>query len=432
MDPSGGRVSTLPEGAQLQVSIKTSAGVPVLINQRINLLTFGGGYISEPFELKSGYYTITEFFIVNGSEILYATPLKGSRLANAVIHPLEFTFYVAKGKIRNVPMEVIDVNHRLPEDFGYASFPIGIVNTFEIALFKIDDGEFNLTSGDAYILSGTDTLRNFQLGSKINRISFAGDSETMYTLVVIKDGYARYTKEFIAGDLIEELDNKALKIYLEPALTMLAYSSEGSFNLFQISVEGELSLEIEVDWGDGLIEHFTTSVNGVQSHTYSQEGNHFVTVTGNLSEIIFFYSFYGQGMMDKVSFEHLTNLEDIRLGITRGPKTIDLSNNTQLRSIQMTNIYQLEELILPEHHFISSMGISGPNELDTEDIDYIIANIYANAVSNNIQNGHFSFVEDWAYYENGLMVGPPSPISLQRLRILQGEDYYWDIVPENF
>lgn len=213
-DASGARISALPDGTMLRVSIQTGSGDLVLTDHSMEILSFGGGYMTEPIELNPGRYKIVDFFLVHGSQVLYATPRKGSPLAGAVVHPLDYGFNVGNNKVSNIAMEVVDANQKTPEDFGYLSFNIGIVNTFQLSVFTEEDGQFSLASAMAHILNGTDTVRSYDLKNKVNLISFQGDADDTYSLVVIKNGYGRYMREFDIGDLNAELDNKPLKVYL--------------------------------------------------------------------------------------------------------------------------------------------------------------------------------------------------------------------------
>ena len=121
LSPDGGRIgaSELPANAELILTLVNNSGAPVLTNHRIEILNFGGGYITGPIELKPGLYSITDFMIANGSEILYATPKKDSPLAPAVTKPLPHKFNVTRDQLTHIEMEVLDTKGYKPEGFGY-------------------------------------------------------------------------------------------------------------------------------------------------------------------------------------------------------------------------------------------------------------------------------------------------------------------------
>ncbi len=435
-DASGARISALPDGTMLRVSIQTGSGDPVLTDHTMELLSFGGSYMTEPIELNPGRYKIVDFFLVHGSQVLYATPHKGSPLAGAVVHPLEHGFNVGKNKVSNIEMEVVNVNQKSPEDFGYVSFNIGIVNTFQLSVFTKEEGKFSLTSAKAHILNGTDTIRSFDLKNKVNLISFQGDVDDTYSLVVIKNGYARFTREFDIGDLYDELDNKPLKVYLEPALTMLAYSSRIRPENFSIRLSGSPGSEINVDWGDGSTDSYIMldlHIDGSTelAHTYPAVRNYFVSVTGAaVQNITHFYSYYGGGQMDNINLEHLPELVDLRIGLTRGPKVVDLTHNPKLEYVDCREVRGLEKIYLPISHNIRSIDIRGPiggSQITTSTIDNIINNIWANALMKNLKIGVMA-LERSEGSNSGEMIGPPSEASLVKLRELR-DSYGWVIDP---
>ena len=166
--------------------------------------------------------------------------------------------------------------------------------------------------------------------------------------------------------------------------------------------------------------------------TFDPAGRYKITITGDLDEITGLHSAYGEGVFDSVDFSALRNLGGIRIGLTSGPAVIDVSKNRKLYEVWLTNVNELTRVILPKHHRISSVSISGPNEMTTAEVDYVIESIYTNAIKGGIYNGAFSVADVFHLNEGdegyGELVGPPSPSSVDMLRTLQNE-YGWDVTP---
>lgn len=426
---NGGRVEWANLPSSLLLSVQNNASVPVFTLKEIELLRAGDNFITEPLEFTPGYYKVTDFILVDASStVLYATPKSGSTLAKAVVHPLPYNFSVVKNKVTNVAMEVIDVTQQLPEDFGYTSFAIDAVNPLQLAVFTTIGTVTSLTTAEAYILHGNDTIKETTLAATINLISFSGAPQDEYQLIVLKSGYNPYITDFVYADLIASLNNQPLKIFLvQSTFTMLAYTDGygGPVNAFEFGV-ALTSGSITVDWGDGTSSSST-------SHEYAAPGNYLITVTGDLDQITDFYSFYGQGRMDAINVQGLTGLQDFRFGLTpRTPKVIDLTNNTKLDFVMVANLEQLEHLILSPEAPIYTIDISGPSQLNTAAVDEIINAVYQSAVSHDTHGGHFLLYANWTDASTPMaphpMIGPPSSAGMAQLLTLEGT-YNWSVAP---
>lgn len=147
----------------------------------------------EPLEFDLGRYNVTDFLIASGSEILYAVPKKNTPLAPLVVRPLPYSFNVLKGKLTNVAMEVVSTKGYAPKDFGYAAFNIEVVNPLSVTVFTSKGGETKLASAEAFLYDAEDKLiKTYDLGAKVNLLSFKGDVDASYKLVVRKPGYSLY------------------------------------------------------------------------------------------------------------------------------------------------------------------------------------------------------------------------------------------------
>jgi hypothetical protein len=419
-DTDGRIAGDLPDGSELVLSLVDLSGNPVMTQQRIPILSLGGSYMTGPIELVPGQYKVDDFMIALGSEIIFAAPRGNSPLAPAVVRPIPFNFKVKANQVNNIAMEVITTDGFLPQDFGYVSFGISVVNPLQIAVFIVSEGEAKLTSAEAFVYHDDVLIKQVSLPAKTNLISFKGSPDDTYRLVIRKAGYADFIHEFIYADLIEELDRLPWKIFLTPAFMLKTLPSP----VFDMTLDG-LGGVIDVDWGDGTtIETYDFSVtpNLELSHAYAIPGVYYITVTGAIDQITEFYCYYDNGEASEMHFEHLPALRVVRYGLKNGPKVIDLSNNSQLDFINIAGVPDLERIILPATHNIDFILVSGPNLFNTAAIDEIINSIHTNAVAGGIHNGVFGLRESWADEETPLL-GPPSAaglVQLDELRTLYG------------
>lgn len=419
--PSGGRTETA-EPTALLISLENSVGDPVFTHKRIDLLHVGSSVMTEPVQLPTGTYNITEFLLVDDlGVVLYATPKVGSPLAGAVTHPLPYAFTVSADDVTTVAMEVVDVSQNTPEDFGYATFDINLVNTLQVAVFINTGGELVLTTADAILDHGDEVVGNYSLEAKTNILPFAGDPQASYRLIVIKEGFKTYVKDFIYSELLASLNGAPLQVVLHQ-FTILVNTGEGFTADFRMSVGALEGSTFHVDWGDG------TSSDNAFEHTYTTVDRFEITITGDVESIISIRLAYDQPKIEAIDVQALTNLNEFWAVLTPGPISIDLSQNTQLTSVAFAGDRILHHVLLPTANTISYMDIEGPIDLSTAEVDDIIQKVHDSAVLRNTRNGRFLLDKNWAIPTNE-MVGPPSSISVEMLRDLK-ENYGWSIVPD--
>jgi hypothetical protein len=199
-----------------------------------------------------------------------------------------------------------------------------------------------------------------------------------------------------------------------------------SVNYFDFSLTG--TGLVNVFWGDGAIEQYDlASPIGSLTHNYAKTGIYIITVIGAVNQITDFYSYYGNGPISSINFAHATAMRDVRLGLTDGPSQINLTNCPNLENVNIAGISQLASVQLPRSHNINFAVVSGPNALNTADIDAITNNLYANAVAKNITGGYFMYLQDWSS-PTGPPIGPPSPATTVKLTALQN-NYGWELYP---
>lgn len=220
---------------------------------------------------------------------------------------------------------------------------------------------------------------------------------------------------------------------------LYAIPSSGTEYNFLVYLWGDIGTTINVDWGDGtnevlVFEQVLNYNYGAAQlmKTYLNQGRYKITMTDDVDEISGIQSSYGEGVFDAADFSALRNLGHIRIGLTSGPEVLDFSSNRKLFEVWLTNVNELRQVILPKHNRISTMSISGPNEMTTAEVDYVIENIYKNAVKGRVYNGAFSVADVFHLHEGdegfGELVGPPSPSSVIMLKTLQ-DQYGWDVTP---
>jgi hypothetical protein len=230
----------------------------------------------------------------------------------------------------------------------------------------------------------------------------------------------------------DDVNTSAAKIN---TFVFYAIAAENTFpvNSFLFELGGTSGFAVSIDWGDGTSIEFSFDENNENiEKIYDTSGRYKVTISGDIREITSFKTYYGQGVFDSINVSGLRKLESIRVGLTHGPQSIDLSSNTQLRDVDLTNVYELSEILLPRKHRIQSISIAGPNQLTTPVVDRVIKSTYDNAVRARIYFGYFNAQKLFYLYtgEEGYdeLVGPPSATSLAMLQELR-DVYSWEVHP---
>jgi hypothetical protein len=160
---SDSTVSTVISAAV--VTIVDASGNTIQNAVSIPLSNLNGSYISNPIALITGNYQLTEFLLVNqNNQVIYASPLKSSKLAYLVTDPLPTSFTIQTNVVTKLDPEVISTYGNSPQDFGYATFGFNI------------DSTFNFLVG-AFIYNAT--TKNYQLTTA--SISIYSDSTLVYT-----------------------------------------------------------------------------------------------------------------------------------------------------------------------------------------------------------------------------------------------------------
>lgn len=421
--------TNLPENTRLRVSIETSAGTPVFSNHEINVMRAGGSYMTDPVELMPGIYVITDFMIVNENELLYATPKAGSPLSTHVTQAVPYTFTVSESSVANVNMQVIDSRVNAPEEFGYASFTANVVNLLSVSVFKEQGEGTSLTTATAELRQGKTLIKTFSLNASTNTISFAGDPDDEYTLMVYAADAAK-VMNFNFKELKEGLGTNPLKITLEPALvlTVLSHTEEGQEweDYYELALEGAGGT-VHINWGDGREDTGTLPYVGSNEYT---DGTYTAIVTGDLNQITDLWGFAYETYMTAIDgLTNLTALKTYNPSWGAVPIHVDLSNCENLETIFVEKygapynpIDLRTDFNLPAQHYINKFVFYAPGleefrgKVTAEELEVMVTNIYNNTISRNINGGKFIVTP----------VDDPSPQTQEMLDLLQ--NYYgWTI-----
>jgi hypothetical protein len=425
--PDNGVINDLPPESALLVSMETPAGETIYDLKEIAFHAENGIFSTSALDVQPGEYKITEFMVVdNEGQVLYTIPDAGAPLSNQVKAPLGSTVLISSASTGTVAAEALEVKRFKPSDFGLTSFLVR--NAFQLLISE--EGSSQPLDASAVVLQNGDTVATFNVPGKKSRISFSGDLTAKYKLIVSRDAYAPYEAEFTLKEWAAQYKTKPLNIRLAPAFTMVGSTYADEHTPFYFYIGGE-DMNISVNWGDGTTDTYHINDRyGIEiAHFYQQMGSYRITVTGDIKKIVHFYSFYGGSEFSSISFRHLTNLKELLFGLTSCPSTIDLSYNKKLEQAMMPGLRDMAQLILPETHSLTFLEIDGENQLDTDDVNGIIQNIYTNTSAANRRDGILGLRGSWYQEEGDLtMVGPPSSESLSLLESLRN-DYGWIVNP---
>ncbi len=426
------QVLAIPAGSYLQISIETLEGEPVLDDESIEILSFNGNYVSKPLQLNVGEYILTEFMVISpDDEVLYATPMSGSRMAYLVGNDLPLHFEIEENSSIQLPLEVINVSLLLPEDIGYVSFPFTVIDFFFLSVFKLDSKGSSLTYAKGYVIQNDDTIKSFTAKPEINTVALSNIGNEEFTLVLIKNGFAKYSETFTIESLLDTHENGLLNIHFQPALTFTALPQQDGFSDAEFNFQFSLGYqgEITIDWGNGHIE--TDIPSEVYStdfaRKYGDNKKYFVSITGDIDKITEFYSYYGDGPIKEITLTNLPNLEDFRNGYNgpnMSPKVLDFTNNQKLTDINVSNSASLKQIKLKNNNSVMFLLIEDCHNISTADLDEIINPVYNSVVASGRMNGVIS-ISNLPDAEQPT-VGPPSENVWTKLSILEN-DYNWTI-----
>lgn len=423
----GGRLQSpleIPNGAKLLISVETETGAPVMTFEEVELLRVGGNIVTAPLHFYPGTFQIVDFLLVDeANNVLFATPKRGSPLANYIRNPLVVKLTITGGKAKVVQMDVMDVAQATPESFGYVSFNINVVHPLSVVVFAATANGAVMTSAKMTIEKGEPILETMLLNAGINRVAFKHSADENYIMRISKPGYQTYVRNFTYDQIISELNGQPLAITLTPGMTITTpYSA--SFQSITLYFGGP-GAEYTIDWGDGT----PSQTNGDLIHEYENGGRYSINIAGELEKITVLQGVYGDARFFDADFTLLTGLRTFDIALGGLPETLDLSTCKRLETLYATQCNGVERIIVPASPDLYYISIAG-SRLNTAAVSSVIDQLHANAELFEIHNGEFrlhltTFPEPG---EEDLMAGPPNASALQKLRELR-DKYHWDVQP---
>jgi hypothetical protein len=428
----GGRTAAipdLPEGSSLRISIARSTGEVVFTLKPVSLYRMSGGYVSEPLILQRGTYNVTDYMVIGpGNQILYAAPRSGSPLAGYVADALPIAFNVNSGAVvNNVEVEVIDASVAAPEEFGYTSFPLDVksINGFTISVFKPETTGYTFTAARLILLHGADTIAEKMLTPKINTVLLdTYDHDTVrYTVVVIRDGFDRFEKKLSRGQLMLFAPGQPLTVVLNPALTLRVKTDY--MNMYsRYYLTGKEGTVIQVNWGDGTIEHHTLHAENNYSHAiehaYVQNKSYFVSITQNLADIKGIVSTYNNNVIiDTISVSNLPGLERFVLSSSRyQSRGVDFSKNPNLKELTLFNFSSAQTLDISANTHLEKLYLPATN-FSSSVLNKIVSDWYSSVIQHPRRG-------DAIFYSSSGPLSPMTQANLDKLWSLV-HDHHWTV-----
>lgn len=208
------------ENFAVVITLGDEEGELVLNNERLDLYNFGGHWVTREIKLPTGHYKLIKYMVVDDmGNVKFASPMYDSPLAYLVKHPLPIHAEIEKDKITRLNPEVLPVDNHTPEDFGYISFGIQVVEplAFFIAAY-IDDPRLMAPSTltDAMLEVGIepDWSHSFLLEPRINRI-VVPRVDRKYVLIVRKPEFRPQVLETSYRELKESSPERPILVPLK-------------------------------------------------------------------------------------------------------------------------------------------------------------------------------------------------------------------------
>lgn len=225
------------------VTVTDSKGANVFQLKKIDLVSFGGVFITQPIELTVGDYQVTEFVVVDETNAaIYASPKVGSPMASVVSKPLPVGLSVQKDNVSNLKLEVVKVDNNVPEDFGYVSFKFDIIEAIDfmiaVSVYNSEKQGFELTESELEITYDSLSLYQEKIPALTNIIGIRNEGDsTVYELKVSKAGYKTQVKQLTLDEL-KSFKSKPVIFVLEEGqleeneLLLLHTSNNESYSMY--------------------------------------------------------------------------------------------------------------------------------------------------------------------------------------------------------
>ena len=306
---------------------KTPAAVVMTIKQgattihqdlKLPVTNFNGNIVTQPFALKVGNYSITDYKIVNaGDTVIYATPVEGSTAARLVTDALEINFTVSANGNTVIKPEVLDVEAFTPEEFGYPSGGFAIVPTFHflisVNLFNTTIGAYQLTDAQVEVKSGNSIDFNEAIAATTKAIEVR-DEDSTYTVKVTKAGFKTWSKTYSNAEM-KTFDGKDAG---ETPLTVVL-EKETNLTINATSINSRVAVVNSVNYQNLNIS--TSDIANNDKATFSS-----ITGTANDIKLV-------SGTQEGPYVDH-------GAGVTDGQETIiTLNTSTNLNGYDISSVY---------------------------------------------------------------------------------------------
>ncbi len=225
----------LGQANHIVITIKKSDESSTKYNStEISIYKLNGSYYSQKILLPPGSYKLTEFLIADSTgSIIFAVPLTGSALADAITQPLPILFSVLKNNPTIIQLEVTSTEGSSCSDFGLVWFPLKEINIIKVHVAVVDKHSSQFLSAELKVYNDSCT-RTFTIQPNADNLISIPDKYSNYNIEISKEGY---------GYFLGHVSLDSLKI--------LAACSSGNPLLIELErYDGELVTDI-----DGNIYH---------------------------------------------------------------------------------------------------------------------------------------------------------------------------------
>jgi hypothetical protein len=354
-------MTDFPDEFSGRVTMQSTGGKTIVTN--VTFTRSGDNYFSNAVTLPSGKYHVKE--IVSENE-----KVAGIALLQDFV-------------ISNSAQKTVTVGHAALQ----SKTPL------LIAVYADEDGKMQLTNAKLSIYNEDGEYYEYDLSAKTNHIAFKGDPTQSYSIKIEKEGYETYLNTFVYNGL----EKKRLEITLqqrviEPGLAVTFQPSATYFSMWlQFTGKGTVVL----DWGKGEPEviNFDVDPERETETAYRYRDQTYALsipparITGDI-ELLVGIAF--ESDVDALNVYYATNLQELSFNETDLP-VLDLSLNHELRALGF-NLTSIGLLTLPQDHAIKFLSITPGYDgwPSVAELDYIIDNIYANAVAGGRYDGYIS------------------------------------------
>lgn len=278
-----------PVAAAILVTIENDGGKVLYNQEKLELISLNGSYLSKGLPLPAGNYNLTEFLVADANNhVIYATPKKGSILSTLVNNPLPMGFVSYPNAESILIPEVIKTDTSSLEDLGYAGFsfnPVSIVK-FLMTVFSKEESQLNfetLDSCDLLVTSPSGRVFNYVLKNGVNPVYVNSDTGK-YILTISKKGY-KPCIDTLNNNQLQNYSITPLHVILAPLGPCISFLSKHTFiSYIGPSITARSVADFYVDWGDGTYEDIITN-----SYSFYKDmdldGERLLQIRNNLGEI---------------------------------------------------------------------------------------------------------------------------------------------------